>query len=401
MPRKKHGGSGRGRERDAPRVYLDHNATSPLRAVARAAFDAALDADCGNPASLHAEGRAARARIETARERVARLAGCPASEVVFTSGGSESLAAAVRGVCDRAPANRRRIVVSAVEHSAVLEAARLAARRGFVVVNVPCGREGRVEVERYVMNLDSDIALAALQWANNETGVVQPVEEIGRACRDAAVPFLVDAVQAAGKIELDPKRVRADLLALSGHKLGGAQGTGALVVREGVALAPLVGGGAQEKRRRGGTPSVAALAAFGAAAEEAELGLRDEATRLLRLRAHVETVLREQFPDVRFHGQAAPRLPNTVNFALPGVPGETLAIALDLAGFAVSTGSACSSGVVEPSHVIRAMGYDDREARSAVRVSLGWSTTAGEVDRFLVALPDVVRQVREGLAESA
>jgi cysteine desulfurase len=401
MPRKKHGGSRRGRERKELRVYLDHNATSPLRAVTRAAFDEALDADCGNPASLHAEGRAARATIETARERVARLAGCAASEIVFTSGGSESLAAAVRGVCDRAPANRRRIVVSAVEHSAVLEAARLAARRGFVVVNVPCGREGRVEVERYVMNLDSDIALAALQWANNETGVVQPVEEIGRACREADVPFLVDAVQAAGKIELDPKRVRADLLALSGHKLGGAQGTGALVVREGVALAPLVSGGAQEKRRRGGTPSVAALAAFGAAAEEAELGLREEATRLLRLRAHVETVLREQFPEVRFHGQAAPRLPNTVNFALPGVPGETLVIALDLAGFAVSTGSACSSGAVEPSHVIRAMGYDDREARSAVRVSLGWSTTAGEVDRFLVALPEVVRQVREGLAESA
>jgi len=383
------------------RVYLDHNATSPPRPEAVEAMREVLAGPAGNPASLHGEGRAARAVVEASRERVARLAGAAPGEVVFTSGGTEAIAAAVRGVCDRAPSTLRRIVVSSIEHSAVLEAARMAAQRGLVVVQVPCSAEGRVHTERFLMHLGPDVALAALQWANNETGVLQPVEEVGRACRAAGVAFLVDAVQAAGKLNLDPRKVHADLLAVSGHKLGGPQGTGALVIRDGLQLAPLVTGGAQEKRRRGGTPSVAALAGFGAAAEAALEQRNDETSRTLRLRAKIETRLRELYPDVRFHGQAAPRLPNTVNFAIPGVPGETLAIALDLAGFAVSTGSACASGAVEPSHVIREMGYGESEARGAVRVSLGWSSTHADVDRFLGALPGVVEQVKQGLADSA
>jgi cysteine desulfurase len=213
------------------------------------------------------------------------------------------------------------------------------------------------------------------------------------------VPFLVDAVQAAGRVALDPRRVHADLLARSGHNLGGPQGPGAQIVRSGIVLAPLIGGGAQERRRRGGTEAVAAIAGFGAAAEAASRGLKDEARRLLRLRAKLETRLRERFSALRFHGQAGPRLPNTVNFAIPGVTGETLAIALDLAGIAVSTGSACASGAVEPSHVLRAMGYGEDEARSAVRVSLGWSTTEPDVDRFLAVLPQVVDRARQGLGE--
>jgi cysteine desulfurase len=303
----------------------------------------------------------------------------------------------VRGVCDRAPDSLRRILVPTVEHSAVLEAARQAARRGFVVVSIPCDGEGRVDVERFLMHVGPGVVLAVLQWANNETGVLQPVEEIGRACRELQVPFFVDAVQAAGKVPLDMRRAHADLLALSGHKIGGPQGSGALIVREGLALAPLVPGGAQEKRRRGGTPDVAALDGFGAAAAAASAELDSEPTRLLRLRARIETRLRELYENVRLHGQAAPRLPNTVNFAIPGLPGELLAIALDLAGFAVSTGSACASGAVEPSHVIQAMGFDEHEARAAVRISLGWSTTPEDVDRFLEALPPVVEQVQRGL----
>jgi len=382
----------------AKRVYLDHNATSPLRPEARKALLSALDGCRGNPSSVHDEGRRASACLEQARERVAGLLDAQPGEMVFTSGGSEAIAAAVRGVCDRAPQDLRRIVVSAVEHSAVLEAVRLAARRGFVVVKVPCNREGRVRTDQFTMHLGGDVALAALQWANNETGVVQPVEEVGRVCRDAGIPFLVDGVQTAGKIEMEPKKVFADLVALSGHKIGGPQGTGALMVREGLMLAPLITGGAQEKRRRGGTPGVAALAGFGAAAEVARIEQSAETRRTLRLRAKIETRLRENFPRIRFHGQAAPRLPNTVNFALREIPGETLAIALDLAGFAVSTGSACASGAVEPSHVIRELGYDEAEARGAVRISLGWSTTAEEVDRFLDAFPRIVGQVREGQA---
>jgi cysteine desulfurase len=382
------------------RTYLDHNATSRLRREALSSMQDVLQSPAANPSSLHTEGRAARARLEHARERVARLVGASAREAVFTSGGSEAIAAAVRGVCDRAPREMRRIVVSAVEHSAVLEAARLAADRGFVVVRVPCAEDGRVEAQRFLLQLGPDVALAALQLANNETGVLQPVPQIGRACRERGVPFLVDAVQAAGKIAVDMQQLFADLLVISGHKLGGPQGTGALIVREGIVLSPLIGGGAQEKRRRGGTAGVASLAGFGSAAEVARLTLSEETNRLLRLRARLETRLREMFPDIRFHGQMAPRLPNTVNFAIPGVPGETLVIALDLAGFAVSTGSACASGAVEPSHVIQAMGFDEEESRGAVRVSLGWSTVEEDIQRFLLALPLVVSQVRDGLASA-
>jgi len=382
------------------RVYLDYNATTPMRPECLEQMREALLLDVGNPASLHREGRACRAIVEHARESVAELAGASPGEVVFTSGGSEALAAAIRGVCDRAPQERRRIVVSAVEHSSVLESAELAAKRGFVVVKVPCDREGRVRTERFRVNLGDDVALAALQWANNETGVIQPVHDVGRACRERGIPFLVDAVQAAGKLELDPRKAYADLLAVSGHKLGGPQGTGALIVRRGIELIPLIAGGAQETRRRGGTQSVVALAGFGAAARAAHERRKPESATLLRLRAKVERRLRELYPDVRFHGQAASRLPNTVNFALPGLPGETLAVALDLAGFAISTGSACASGAVEPSHVIREMGYEESEARGAVRISMGWNTDPADVDHFLECLPQVASQVRQGLVES-
>ena len=382
------------------RVYLDHNATSPLRPQAREAMLDCLDAGVANASSLHPEGPDARARIAPARVQVARLAGARPSEIVFTSGGSEAIAAAIRGVADRAPDDRRRIVVSGVEHSAVLEAIKLAKKRGALVVEVAANEDGRIDVERFLFQLGDDVMLAVMQAANNETGVVQPIEEVGRRCRERGIPFFVDAVQALGKIELNFKGSHADLMALSAHKIGGPQGAGALIVREGVVLAPLVVGGAQEKRRRGGTENVAAIVGFGAAAETAEHELRDETRRLLRQRARIETRLREQFDDLRFHGQAAGRLPNTVNFAIPGVPGEVLAIALDLAGFAVSTGSACASGAVEPSHVLLDMGFDEQEARGAIRVSLGWSTKPAEVDRFLEQFPEVVEQVRSGLAES-
>ena len=382
------------------RVYLDHNATAPLRPEARRAMSEALDAAAGNPASLHGEGRRAREMIDAARIEIARLVGAAPGEVVLTSGGSEALAAAVRGVCDRAPPGVRRLVVAAIEHSAVLETARRQAARGFELVLAPCDAQGRVDAAGLVARLEPGTALVALQWANNETGVVQPVEEVGLACRRAGVPFLVDAVQAAGKLAVDARAAHADLLAISAHKLGGPQGAGALVVRHGIVLEPLIPGGAQEKRRRAGTPGVAAIAGFGAAAAAAHASLGTLAPRLLRSRAKLETRLRDRFPEVHVNGEGAPRLSNTVNFTIPGVPGETLAIALDLAGFAVSTGSACAAGAVEPSHVLRAMGRSEEEARGAVRVSLGWSTTEREIDRFLDVLPRLVDRVRTSLAEN-
>jgi len=366
------------------RVYLDHNASSPLRPEARHAVLAALS-EHGNASSLHAEGRAARARIEDAREAVAALLGVPAKQVVFTSGGSEAIAAAIRGVTDRAERAGGRIVVSSIEHSAVLEGAKLTARRrGLVVDEVPCERSGRVDADRFSERLGEDVVLAALQAANNETGVVQPVEAVGESCLRLGVPFLVDAVQAAGKMTIPS----ADLVAISSHKLGGPQGAGALAIRDGVKLDALIPGGAQERRRRAGTEAVAAIAGFGVAAAAA-MG-----TNLPDLRSRIETVILATFDGARIHGMDVPRLANTVSFAIPGVSGELLAIALDLEGIAVSTGSACASGAVEPSHVLRAMGCTGVESKEAIRVSMGWSTTQDEIDRFLAVLPGVVERLR-------
>jgi cysteine desulfurase len=369
------------------RIYFDHNATTPLRPEARAAFTEATAVAFGNPSSLHAEGRGARSILEAARAQVAVLVGAPPRDVIFTSGGSEAIAAAMRGIADRAPAGRRKIVLSAIEHSAVLDTARALGRFGFETVTVDCGPSGRVDADRFAQVLGGDVALAALQAANNETGVVQPVAEAGAACAAAGIPFLVDAVQAAGKLPIERDLWRADLLAISGHKLGAPAGTGALIVRDGLAMAPLIPGGAQERRRRGGTEAVAALAAFGAACEAARRALDPEAERLDALRRLLEDGLRAIAPELRIHGADAARLSNTINVAFPGVAGETLVIALDLAGVAAATGSACASGAVEPSHVIRAMGFDDAEARGAIRLSMGWSTTAADVAALLETLP--------------
>ncbi|HEX5044890.1 MAG TPA: cysteine desulfurase family protein [Candidatus Polarisedimenticolaceae bacterium] len=380
------------------RAYLDHNATSPLRPEASAALRAALEQRMGNPSSIHAEGRAARRTVEEARAQVAALLAVPAAEVTFTGSGTEAIATAVLGVCARLPAEKRRVVVSAVEHSAVLAAVHQAASWGIEVEEVAPGADGRVLPAAMARRIGLDTGLVALQWANNETGVIQPVREVGQAAAASGAAYFVDAVQAAGKIALDARAAGAHLVAVSAHKLGGPQGVGALCVREGLVLQPLVPGGGQEGRRRGGTEAVAAIAAFGAAAEAARARLAAEAGRLMRLRARIETRLRALFPELRIHGEGAPRLANTVNLGFPGISGESLAIALDLAGFAVSTGSACASGAVLPSHVIRAMGGGEEEARSAVRVSMGWSTTEGEVERFLDAVPGVVSRVREAQA---
>lgn len=382
--------------REAPaRVYLDHNATSPVRPEAAAALAEWIDSPAGNPSSLHAEGRAAMESMEHAREQVAELAGVPGGSLVFTSGGSEAIEAAIRGVCDRAPSGLRKIVVGAVEHSAVFGAARAFTSRRFTVEEVPCDRDGRVDPDRFLARLDRGTVLAVLQWANNETGVLQPVKEVGEGCRRAGVPFLVDAVQIAGKKPLGAAESFADFLALSSHKIGGPPGAGALTVRKGIMLAPLVHGGAQEKRRRGGTPPLPAVIGFGAAANACLDNMKTESGRLLKLRARIETQLRELLPEIRFHSQAANRLPNTVNFAVPGIEGEMLAIGLDMAGFAVSTGSACASGAVEPSHVLQAMRLTEEEARGAIRVSLGWNSTLEDVNRFLSVLPDQVNRIRE------
>lgn len=358
----------------------------------------ALAATAGNPSSIHAEGRRAREIVETARDRVAALLSVPSKDLVFTSGGSEAIAFAVTGAARRADPRRRRILVSAVEHSAVLESARLLAREGFTVEIVPCEADGRVPASAIETRLADDVALAALQAANPETGVVQPWEKVASVCRGAGVPFLLDAVQGIGKTTLPEGDLRGILVAVSSHKIGGPHGAGALVVPEEVRLAPLVPGGAQERRRRAGTEAVPSLAGFGAAAETVAREGAREAARSRDLRERFERSLHLGIEGVRVYGEGAPRLPNTTLFRVDGIEGETLAVALDLAGFAVSTGSACASGAVEPSHVLLAMGCAPEEARGAVRVSLGWTSDEEAIARLERALPEIVARARRASA---
>ena len=351
-------------------TYLDYNATAPLRPEAREAMRAAL-AETGNASSVHGFGRRARRTIEEAREAVAALVSARPEQVVFTSGGTEANNMALRGAGGW-------VLASAGEHDSVLGAG--------AVDLIPLRADGVVDLAA----LDSLLAgreapaLVALMLANNETGVIQPVAEAARLAHDHGARLHCDAVQAAGKIAIEWDSLGADSLSLSAHKLGGPQGAGALIFADGLELAPLLTGGGQERRRRAGTENVAAIAGFGAAAHAA---LRDleRAPAIATLRDDLEAGLRALAPEVAIYGADAPRLPNTSCFGVSGLSAETLVMALDLAGVAVSAGAACSSGKVAPSHVLRAMGLLEAEAGAAIRVSLGWASTAEDTARFLAA----------------
>jgi cysteine desulfurase len=366
------------------RLYFDWNATAPLRPQARAAVLAALDAT-GNPSSVHAEGRAARHLVEHARERVAALVGAEARNVVFTAGGTEAnvLALAPTGAGAKA---RDRLLVSAVEHPSVLAGGRFPAA---AVERLPVSADGRLDLaalERRLAVLGAR-AVVSLMLANNETGVVQPVSEAARLTHAAGSLLHVDAVQAAGRIACDINALAADLMTLSGHKIGAPKGVGALIRRDGSSEfpEPLIRGGGQERGTRAGTENVAGIAGFGAAAAAASAGLATDHARMAALRDRLEAGLKTATPEVIIFGAAVERLPNTTLFAVPGMKAETAVIAFDLEGVAVSSGAACSSGKVQPSHVLAAMGLAPPLARAAVRVSLGPTTTESEVDRFIQA----------------
>jgi len=343
---------------------------------------AALDAT-GNPSSVHAEGRAARRLIEDARQRVAALVGGEPRNVVFTSGGTEAnmlaLAPATGGVvCER-------LMVSAIEHPSVLAGGRFQAS---AVERLPVTASGQLDLaalERRLAALGGRRTLVSLMLANNETGVVQPVSEAARLAHAAGALLHVDAIQAAGRIPCDINALGADLLSLSGHKIGAPKGVGALVRRDAAAADPLVKGGGQERGLRAGTENVAGIAGFGAAAATALSRLEADRRRMIGLRDKLEAALKAQSPDIIIFGAEAERLPNTTLFAVPGMKAETAVIAFDLDGVAVSSGAACSSGKVQPSHVLAAMGVPPGLARGAVRVSLGPTTTESEIERFVAA----------------
>ncbi|MBR0962428.1 cysteine desulfurase family protein [Bradyrhizobium japonicum] len=365
------------------RVYLDWNATTPLRPEARAAVVAAYDL-VGNPSSVHAEGREARRLVEDARAALAAAVGGLPRNVIFTSAGTEANALALspglRGP-SRGPVVR--LLVSAIEHASVLAGGRFPAER---IDQIQVTRSGVVDLDDLKVLLGSGPpALVSLMAANNETGVLQPVAEAARIVHEAGGLLHVDAIQALGKIAFNMNEVGADLATFSGHKIGGPKGVGALVVAEGIAgLEPLLRGGGQELSRRAGTENVAGIAGFGAAVKAALQALPEDAKRMASLRDRLENGLRGIAGATVFADDVA-RLPNTVLFTAPDLKAETAVIGFDLEGIAVSSGSACSSGKVQPSHVLSAMGYDPAVAQGAVRLSLGWSTEPGDINRALEA----------------
>jgi cysteine desulfurase len=372
-------------------IYLDHNATTrPNPAVVDALAWAAEQA-WGNPSTLYHAGRAARAVLDAGRARVARLLGAPdPAQVIFTSGGTEADALALFGVLRGPGRGRRHLVTTMAEHKAVLRSSARLEAEGFAVTYLPVDGAGRVDPEDVRKALRPDTALVSVLLANNEVGTVNPVAEIAAACREAGVSVHTDAVQACGKIPVDVEALGVDLLSLSGHKLYGPRGIGALWVRPGTLLQPLLVGGTQERGLRAGTEPVALAHALGVAAELASSGLDADGTRIRALRDRLWVGLSEAVPGVRAHGDRKGGLPNTLNVSIPGREAEALVLALDDAGIAVGTGSACTTGDTRPSHVLLAMGVPPAEARASIRFSLGRENTTTEIDAVVEALAGIV-----------
>jgi cysteine desulfurase len=376
------------------RVYLDWNASAPLRPAARAAACAAMDA-CGNPSSVHGEGRAARRLIEDARGHVAALVNADPRNVIFTSGGTEANALALTPAIEHGAgkAPRDLLLVSAIEHPSVLTGGRFSSARA---AKLPVDAHGVIDLKALEQRLaaqEPGRALVSLMAANNETGVIQPVARAAEIVHRHGGLLHVDAVQAAGRMPVDIMALGADLMTLSAHKLGGLKGAGALVRRdESIHIEPLIKGGGQERGARAGTENVAAIAAFGAAAHAAKADLAAGAVHMVELRNRLEARLRAITPEAVIFGAETDRLPNTTLVAVPGGKAETLVIAFDLDGVAVSSGAACSSGKVAPSHVLAAMGIVPELARGAIRISLGAATTQTDIERLL--------QVWQRLAQS-
>jgi cysteine desulfurase len=376
------------------RIYLDHNATTPPAPAVVDAMSRALREEFGNASSIHAFGQRAKAAIDDARTDVARLIGAEPADVVFTAGGTESDNIALRGVLDAAHPSRTRLLVSAVEHEAVLNTAKAIGRRGRPVTILPVDADGLVTSSALETALGHDVALVSIITANNETGVIQPVPALAALVRRSGALCHTDAVQAVGKIAIDVVALGVDLLSLAAHKFGGPQGVGALWIRRGTPLAGVITGGRQERNRRAGTENVPAIVGMGVAARLALSGLAADAARIGGLRDHLETGILAKVPGTRVNAGSAARVPNTTNIAFDRVEAESLLIALDLEGVAVSTGSACSSGTLEPSHVLRAMGFPHGRVQSSIRFSLGTTTTPDEIDRVLALLPAVVQRLR-------
>jgi cysteine desulfurase len=382
------------------RVYLDYNATTPVDQSVLATMIPYFAGNFGNAGSIHSAGQRARAAVDAAREFVAALIGAKTSEIVFTSGGTEADNLAIFGIVGSSvvatdlAAPRKHVITTAIEHLAILNACEELARRGVDVTFVPVSSSGVVDPGDFRLALRPETVLITVMHANNELGTVQPIEEIGQIAKEANVYFHCDAVQSAGKLPLDVNQLGVDLLSISAHKIYGPKGVGALYVRSGTPLEPIFRGGHAERDRRPGTENVPGIVGLGKAAELAAQQMAGDANRVGSLRDRIEEAICRMVPAVKVNGDRARRAWNTTNLTFSGAGGEALVIALDLQGVECSTGAACSSGAVEPSHVLKAIGLSDDDARSSVRISLGRFTTAAEVDEAIRVLPPVVNRLR-------
>jgi len=377
------------------RIYFDHNATTPVAGACVDAMAAVLREDFGNPSSVHHFGQRAKARMDDARTAVARLLNADPSEVVFTGSGTEGDNLALRGAADvLEQIGRKHLITSGIEHEAVLNTAKALARRGWEVTLVPVDASGIVNPDAVREALTPRTGIVSVMHANNEVGTVQRVTEIASIAKAAGAMVHVDAVQSAGKIPLDVKTLGADLVAISAHKLYGPKGVGALWIRRGVRLVAATTGGRHERGRRAGTENVAGIVGFGVAATLAREHREAEAIRLAALRDRLESGVLAAVPGTAVNGDVIARVPNTTNISFDRVEAESLLIGLDLAGIAVSTGSACSSGTLEPSHVLKAMGLPPHRTQNSIRFSLGAANTDAEVDRTLEVLPGIVAKLR-------
>ncbi|HXP17668.1 MAG TPA: cysteine desulfurase family protein [Terriglobales bacterium] len=384
------------------RVYLDNNATTPVLPAVLEAMQAYFAEHFGNASSIHHHGQETRAAVERARQSVAALLGCRASEVVFTSGGTEGDNLAIFGLVRSGPVQRGtaragdHVISSTIEHHAVLSSCKQLESSGCEVTYVPVDGQGRVDPDDVRRALRPNTRLITIMMANNETGVLQPVEEIGKVAAQADVYFHTDAVQVAGKVPIDVKRLGCDLLSISGHKMNAPQGVGALYVRKGTILRPMLYGGSHERSRRAGTENVPGIVALGRAAELArEVFAHGDLERMAGLRDRMEQTILDEVDATGVNGAGSLRVPNTSSIYFDGIEGEALVIALDLKGLAVSTGAACSSGAIEPSHVLTAMGLSPERARGSLRFSLGKQNTAEDVEFALALVPSTVARLRE------
>jgi len=377
------------------RIYFDHNATTPVDPAVVEVMSRVLAQDFGNASSVHHFGQRAKGVLDEARSAVASLIGGEPSEVVFTSGGTEADNFALRGAAEALePTGRRHLIATGIEHEAVLNTLKALARRGWTITLLPVDRSGIVSPDALIEALTDNTAVVSVMHANNEIGTVQPVAALAQAAHARGAVFHTDAVQSVGKIPVDTRQLGVDLLSLSAHKFSGPKGAGALWIKRGTRVSAILTGGKHERNRRAGTENVPAVAGFGVAAQLAMKRLATEGPRVAALRNRLEETILARVSGTAINGAREPRVPNTSNISFEGIEAESLLIALDLEGIAVSTGSACSSGTLEPSHVLRAMGLPTHRTQNSIRISLGAGNTSTDVDYFLEKLPLVVGKLR-------